>query len=157
MLTIGHELGHVLGAGHRASQYTGSQGIGYGYHNQEPLYRRNDAYGLDVSQHGQKFYSLMSYANYKNENNQNRGCTDCTQLNAFSSPDLWWFFDQMDPQHGFCLVLDDTDPAAISMQCNIAEPCQTLNKRLNIEHTEVRQDEMRGSAPWVRNDNRLSM
>ena len=122
MLTIGHELGHVLGAGHRASQYTGSQGIGYGYHNQEPLYRRNDAYGLEVSQHGQKFYSLMSYANYKNENNQNRGCTDCIQLNAFSSPDLWWFFDQMEPNHGFCLVLDDTDPTAISLQCNIAEP-----------------------------------
>ena len=122
MTTIGHELGHVLGAGHRASQYIGSSGSAYGYHNQEPLYRRNEAYGLTLNQHEQRFYSLMSYANYKNENNRNSACLDCQQLNVFSSPELWWFYSPVDPWYGTCLVIDDMSPDSLSLHCNSETP-----------------------------------
>ena len=119
MNTVGHELGHILGAGHRASQYMSPNGTAYGYHNQEPLYRRNEAYGLSVSQHDQKLYTLMSYANHKNANNTNVACFDCVQYNAFSSPELWFVFEPTDPLYGSCLVIDDSDSTAIQLHCDV--------------------------------------
>ncbi|MGB0647813.1 MAG: zinc-dependent metalloprotease family protein, partial [Bradymonadia bacterium] len=120
--TVGHELGHVLGAKHRASQFSATSGLAHAYHNQEPLYRRNEAYGQPVSQHGQKLYSLMSYSNYKDENNRPKACQDCAQINVLSSPELWLFFDPLDPAHGTCLMRNDGDLDHLKLQCRSLDP-----------------------------------
>ena len=126
-LTPAHELGHILGAGHKMSQFSSttqltSDGFTFGYHNQELHMRRNWAYGLPVSQHDLKVYTLMSYGSYDNPNNAISGCLDCTQLPVFSSPDIWWFFDPTDPQFGYCKVLNDQDTEAIELHCQNPTP-----------------------------------
>jgi hypothetical protein len=124
--TPAHEMGHLLGMSHRGSSMTGSFGghpntSNFAYHTLEPNYRRNEAYGIDLDQHGQRLYTLMSYHAYKNASNNIRGCIDCVQVGAFASPDLWRFFAQADPLHGNCLVVDDSDTQAIQLQCQGAE------------------------------------
>ena len=116
--TPAHELGHILGAAHRASMFQNPTGTNYGYHNQEPLYRRNHAFGLPVSQHDLKLFTLMSYSSYKNEQDRTTGCLDCEQLSVFASPDLWWFFHPLDPLHGFCLEIHVTDDGQVDLVCN---------------------------------------
>ena len=78
-----HELGHILAAQHMATQFQNPVLTEYAYHNQEALYRRNQAYGRAVSQHDLKFFTLMAYSSYKNENNARRGCLDCTQFPVY--------------------------------------------------------------------------
>ena len=85
--------------------------------------RRNWAYGLPVDQHDLKFYTLMAYANYQLPNgDDNGGCDGCVHLPVFSSPDLWWFFNTTDTNHGYCLVIDDTDTTNIQLQCQNPAP-----------------------------------
>ena len=115
--TPSHEIGHILGAAHRASQYSNATGDAYGYHNQEEHLRRNEAFGLPVTQHDLKFFTLMSYSNFKNIYNQGQACPDCTQINVFASPDLWWFFNPADPLYGYCIVVNEDDPQAVQIIC----------------------------------------
>ena len=117
-LTPAHELGHILGGGHKSSELAGNvAATNRGYHNQEEHMRRNSAYGLPVSQHGLKVHTLMAYDSYDRPNGTLMGCLDCTQLPVFSSPDLWWFFDPTDPNYGYCIVMDDTDSQDITLLC----------------------------------------
>ena len=116
-LTPAHELGHLLGCNHLGSSMIGASGSNYGYHNQEVHLRRNEAFGLPVSQHNQKLYTLMSYAVYKNERNRTTPCLDCKQLPLYSSTDLWWFFAQHDPLYGSCLLVDEDNPEALQLHC----------------------------------------
>ena len=107
--TAAHELGHIFGCGHRASQFRNPSGTSYGYHNQEPHLRRNEAYGRAVDQHDQAVFTLMSYKSYDNEFGQIQGCVECRQLAIFSSSKLWWFFDEADPLYGSCLVVNELE------------------------------------------------
>jgi hypothetical protein len=116
--TPAHELGHILGAAHRASMFQNPTGIRFGYHNQEPLYRRNEAFGLPVDQHDLQFYTLMSYASYKNELDRTTGCPNCQQLSVFSSPNLWWFFNPIDPLYGYCLEVQVNGEGQVELVCN---------------------------------------
>ena len=103
--------------GHLASTYVNANGATYGYHNQEEHHRRSEAFGLEVEQHDLKFHTLMSYQSYKSPSGGTKGCLDCRELNVFSSPDLWWFFDPVDPLHGMCVVVDESDSSAIQLVC----------------------------------------
>ncbi len=113
--TFPHEVGHLLGAGHRASQYRNPNGIAYGYHNQETHLRRNQAYGIEIDQEDLLFYTLMSYKSYDSPEGNIRGCVDCQQLLVFSSPDLWWFDDPLDDLHGFCWVVNEHEGESAGM------------------------------------------
>ena len=119
--TPAHELGHILGAAHRASMFQNPTETQYGYHNQEPLYRRNEAFGLPVDQHDLQFYTLMSYGSYKNEFDRITGCLTCQQLSVFSSPNLWWFFDPIDPLYGYCLEIQVNGEGQVELVCNGAD------------------------------------
>ena len=110
--TFIHELGHLLGAEHRASQFRNPRGTVYGYHNQETHFRRNEAYGRLVNQQGQKSFTMMSYSSYENPvTDRPTACLDCERLYAFSSPDLWWFPNPseagLSPDCQFVLVVNE--------------------------------------------------
>ena len=93
-LTLAHEIGHLPGGKHNRDGSSGT-GESYGYHNLEPHYRRNEAYGLEVSQHDQRFYTLMAYAQYRpGVGSDTEWCIDCERLPVFSSPDLWRFSER---------------------------------------------------------------
>ena len=115
--TPSHELGHILGAGHLASRYQNPMSDNFGYHNQEPHYRSNEAFGFPVSQHNQKVYTIMGYRNYDNEYGQSQSCPTCTQLLVFSSPDLWWFFNSSDPLFGYCLIIQQYGNETVDLLC----------------------------------------
>ena len=76
-LTVGHELGHVLGCAHNPEVLIlpDNPGSNYGFLHweEEPFFR-----------------TLMAYYYFPGEN-----CQECkeNQLNAFSSPLLWYMFD----------------------------------------------------------------
>jgi len=115
--TPSHELGHILGSSHQASRYQNPTSTVFAYHNQEPHYRSNEAFGFPVSQHNQKVYTIMGYINYDNEYGQSQSCPTCTQLLVFSSPDLWWFFNSSDPLFGYCLIIEQYGNETVDILC----------------------------------------
>ncbi|MEE2786586.1 MAG: M12 family metallo-peptidase [Myxococcota bacterium] len=136
--TPAHELGHLMGAQHMATQFQNPRTTDYAYHNQEPLFRRNEAYGRAVSQHGLKFYTLMAYSAYKNENNVRRACPDCVQFPVYSSPDLWWFFRPADPLYGTCLVQGEPVNDMLEIACQVDMPWVFVDGEYIIDQNAVR-------------------
>jgi hypothetical protein len=119
-----HEMGHLLGGTHNRGAFSGSSGASinsYGYNNQEVYFRRNEAFGLPVSQHGKALYTVMSYGMHRpGPNGDQTGCPACTKLPVFSSTDLWWFHDVNDELNGYCLVVG-SDEAVVQLICTARE------------------------------------
>lgn len=126
-----HELGHINGAAHnRAIGGGNGTGSAYAYHNQEPFYRRNEAFGLEVSQHGEQFYTLMSYPSYRSgpEYNSRANCPPpCKRIAAFASPELWHFLNPRDPLYGYCLVVQTNNDQTVRLSCQTRQPWSEIN------------------------------